>query len=219
RSRVSDRVRGEHGPRHRRISSANPRHERRGGRAVGGNRGLSVRGRRGRAGARPRRKQAAVVRRPHPCARSAVLVDDCKRRRLPNGTRQPGRGAAGVREREIQNQRLTAKTAPRPQSLNVIIYTIGHSTRSIEDFIALLRAHGVTQLADVRTVPKSRRHPHFAREALLRSLPAAGIDYRHVAALGGLRKPRSDSGNTAWRHEGFRGYADYMETPGFDTAL
>jgi len=114
---------------------------------------------------------------------------------------------------------LTARTAPRPQSLNVIIYTIGHSTRSIEDFIALLRAHGVTQLADVRTVPKSRRHPHFAREALLRSLPAAGIDYRHVAALGGLRKPRSDSGNTAWRHEGFRGYADYMETPGFDTAL
>jgi uncharacterized protein (DUF488 family) len=97
----------------------------------------------------------------------------------------------------------------------MIIYTIGHSTRSLEDFIALLRAHSVTQLADVRTVPKSRRHPHFVREALEQSLPAAGIAYRHFAGLGGLRKPRRDSRNTAWRHEGFRGYADYMETPEF----
>jgi uncharacterized protein (DUF488 family) len=100
-----------------------------------------------------------------------------------------------------------------------VIYTIGHSTRTIDDFIALLRAHEITQLADVRTIPKSRRHPHFAREALERSLPAAGIAYRHFAALGGLRKPRADSRNTAWRHEGFRGYADYMETPEFTGAV
>ena len=99
------------------------------------------------------------------------------------------------------------------------IYTIGHSTRSIDDFIALLRVHEITQLADVRTIPKSRRHPHFAREALERSLPAAGVEYRHFASLGGLRKPRPDSRNTAWRHEGFRGYADYMETPEFASAL
>jgi uncharacterized protein (DUF488 family) len=100
-----------------------------------------------------------------------------------------------------------------------VIYTIGHSTRPIDDFIALLRAHEIRQLADVRTIPKSRRYPQFAREALEQSLPAAGIAYRHFAALGGLRKPRADSRNTAWRHEGFRGYADYMETAQFDGAV
>ena len=99
------------------------------------------------------------------------------------------------------------------------IYTIGHSTRVLDDFITLLSAHHVTQLADVRTIPKSRRHPHFAKDALSASLPPAGIAYRHFPALGGLRKPRADSANTAWRHEGFRGYADYMETPAFEQAL
>jgi uncharacterized protein (DUF488 family) len=101
----------------------------------------------------------------------------------------------------------------------VLIYTIGHSTRAIDEFIGLLSAHGVQQLADVRTIPKSRRHPQFAKEALSVSLPAAGIAYRHVAELGGLRKPRADSTNTAWRHDGFRGYADYMETPDFERAV
>jgi uncharacterized protein (DUF488 family) len=101
----------------------------------------------------------------------------------------------------------------------VTIYTIGHSTRSLDDFLALLRAHRIAQLADVRTVPKSRRHPHFAGEALARTLPEAGIAYRHLAALGGLRKPRKDSRNTAWRHESFRGYADHMETPVFQRAM
>ena len=69
------------------------------------------------------------------------------------------------------------------------VYTIGHSTRSLDDFVGLLQAHGVAQLADVRTIPKSRRHPHFAGEALSESLPAAGIRYRHFAGLGGMRKP------------------------------
>jgi uncharacterized protein (DUF488 family) len=101
----------------------------------------------------------------------------------------------------------------------VTIYTIGHSTRSLDDFLALLRVHRISQLADVRTVPKSRRHPHFAGEALARSLPEASVAYRHFAALGGLRKPRKDSQNTAWRHESFRGYADHMETPAFQRAL
>jgi len=99
------------------------------------------------------------------------------------------------------------------------IFTIGHSTRPIADFIALLQAHGVTQLADVRTIPKSRRHPHFAQEALRLSLPVAGISYRHVPGLGGLRKPAADSANGGWRHAGFRGYADYMQTPAFADAL
>jgi uncharacterized protein (DUF488 family) len=101
----------------------------------------------------------------------------------------------------------------------VAIYTVGHSTRTLDEFVALLRAHGVTRLADVRTVPKSRRHPHFAGIALAESLPAAGIEYRHFAALGGLRKPRKDSRNAAWRHESFRGYADYMETAAFEQGI
>src|SRR5262245_31047018 len=100
-----------------------------------------------------------------------------------------------------------------------MIYTIGHSTRALGDFVALLRAHAVAQLADVRTIPKSRRHPQFSKEALSVSLAADGIGYRHFAELGGLRKPRAGSTNTAWRHEGFRGYADYMETPAFAQAL
>jgi uncharacterized protein (DUF488 family) len=101
----------------------------------------------------------------------------------------------------------------------VIFYTIGHSTRTLDEFVALLRAHDVTQLGDVRTVPKSRRHPHFAGEALSRTLPDASVAYRHFAGLGGLRKPRQDSRNTGWRHESFRGYADHMDTPVFQRAL
>ena len=100
-----------------------------------------------------------------------------------------------------------------------VIYSIGHSTRPIDGFIALLKAHGVTRLADIRSMPRSRRHPHFSIDSLSVSLPAAGIAYRHFPGLGGLRKPRRDSRNTAWRHAGFRGYADYMETPAFEASL
>ena len=97
-----------------------------------------------------------------------------------------------------------------------VVYTIGHSTRSLDQFVGLLDAHRVRQLSDIRTVPRSRRHPHFAIDALSVSLPRAGIAYRHFPGLGGLRKPRADSPNTAWRHSGFRGYADYMATPAFE---
>jgi uncharacterized protein (DUF488 family) len=99
------------------------------------------------------------------------------------------------------------------------LFTIGHSTRPFDEFLALLRAHGVVQVADVRTVPKSRRHPQFAREALERALPEAGVSYRHFADLGGLRKPQADSRNTAWRHDSFRGYADHMETAAFERGV
>ena len=99
------------------------------------------------------------------------------------------------------------------------IFTIGHSTRTLDEFVSLLRAHGVTRIADIRAVPRSRRHPHFSLDALSRSLPEAGIEYRHFAALGGLRKPRRDSRNSGWRHKGLRGYADYMETAEFKAAL
>jgi uncharacterized protein (DUF488 family) len=101
----------------------------------------------------------------------------------------------------------------------VVIHTIGHSTRTLDELIKLLEAHDVGQLADIRSVPKSRRHPHFSRDALTESLPAVGIRYRHFAGLGGLRKPRPDSRNSGWRHEGFRGYADYMETAEFVASL
>lgn len=103
--------------------------------------------------------------------------------------------------------------------LHVTIFTIGHSTRPLDAFTALLHSHGINRLADIRTVPKSRRHPHFAGDALARSLPAEGIVYRHFPGLGGLRKPMPDSTNTGWRHEGFRGYADYMQTAEFARPL
>ena len=99
------------------------------------------------------------------------------------------------------------------------IYTIGHSTRSIDDFVALLRAHGIGQLADIRTIPRSRRHPQFERDALAAALSRHGIAYRHLPGLGGLRHARADSSNTGWRNDSFRGYADYMQTPGFSAAL
>ncbi len=99
------------------------------------------------------------------------------------------------------------------------IHTVGHSTRSAEALVEILAAHGVRQLADIRTVPRSRRHPHFAREAMEQWLPARGIAYRHLAALGGLRRPRPDSINGGWRHPSFRGYADYMQTPAFAAGL
>ena len=99
------------------------------------------------------------------------------------------------------------------------IWTIGHSTRSADAFLALLQANAIDALADVRTIPRSRRHPHFGREILDPWLREQGIAYRHFAALGGLRKPRADSTNGAWRNEAFRGYADHMLTPEFRGAV
>jgi uncharacterized protein (DUF488 family) len=99
------------------------------------------------------------------------------------------------------------------------IWTIGHSTRSADEFVELLRANDIGGLADVRTIPRSRRHPQFGRELLDARLRAEGIEYRHFAALGGLRKPRPDSPNAAWRNEAFRGYADHMLTPAFSDAV
>jgi uncharacterized protein (DUF488 family) len=99
------------------------------------------------------------------------------------------------------------------------IWTIGHSTRSADEFLALLHAHTINALADVRTIPRSRRHPHFSRDALDARLTEEGITYRHFAELGGLRKPQPDSPNSAWRNEAFRGYADHMMTPEFAAGI
>jgi uncharacterized protein (DUF488 family) len=95
------------------------------------------------------------------------------------------------------------------------IWTIGHSTRRIGEFIDLLRANGIRAIADIRAFPASRRHPQFNGPALAAALAEAGVAYEHFPELGGRRRPRPDSRNTRWRHDAFRGYADYMETPEF----
>jgi len=95
------------------------------------------------------------------------------------------------------------------------VLTIGHSTRELSDFIHLLQVHGVTKIADVRTVPRSRHNPQFNKETLPDALKAAGIGYVHLPELGGLRQARADSPNMAWRNASFRGFADYMQTDEF----
>lgn len=100
-----------------------------------------------------------------------------------------------------------------------IIYTIGHSTRSLDELVELLRTYHVERLVDVRTIPRSRHNPQFNRRELSKSLHNRRLNYRHLKALGGLRHARSDSANGAWRNKSFRGYADYMQTPEFETAL
>jgi uncharacterized protein (DUF488 family) len=103
--------------------------------------------------------------------------------------------------------------------MSVPIFTIGHSTRTTDELIRILRAHGIVRLADVRTLPRSRHNPQFNADALEISLRAAGIDYAPLPGLGGLRRPRKDSQNTGWRNAAFRGYADYMEAADFEAAL
>jgi uncharacterized protein (DUF488 family) len=99
------------------------------------------------------------------------------------------------------------------------VLTLGHSTRPIDDFMALLQGHGVTQLVDVRTVPRSRHNPQFNREALQAALTSADIGYAHAPGLGGFRRPSPESANAGWRNLSFRGYADYMQTPDFAAEL
>lgn len=100
-----------------------------------------------------------------------------------------------------------------------MVFTVGHSTRPIEEFTGLLTAHGVTLLLDVRTVPGSRHNPQYNREALSGALAAQGIGYEHVPGLGGFRKPHPGSPNGGWRNRSFRGYADYMQTREFTAHL
>lgn len=99
------------------------------------------------------------------------------------------------------------------------VWTIGHSTLTLQELVVQLQLHEIELVCDVRTVPRSRRHPHFAEDALAQSLPAHGIAYRHLPGLGGWRHAQPDSPNTAWRNAAFRGYADYALTPEFTEAL
>lgn len=100
-----------------------------------------------------------------------------------------------------------------------MIYTIGHSTRPINEFIEILRAYGITLLVDIRTVPRSRHNPQYEETALHEALHSHKIEYRHLRSLGGLRHARKDSINTGWKNASFRGYADYMQTEEFATAI
>ena len=96
-----------------------------------------------------------------------------------------------------------------------MIWTVGHSTRTAEKFLEILLAHGIEVLVDVRTFPGSRRYPQFNKDELSESLSRHGIRYRHEPRLGGRKRPRPDSQNTAWNNPQFRGYADHMETEEF----
>lgn len=100
-----------------------------------------------------------------------------------------------------------------------LVLTIGHSTRTIEEFIGLLQAHGATRVVDVRTVPRSRHNPQFNKDSLPDSLKKVGLGYIHMPGLGGLRHAKRDSLNVGWRNASFRGYADYMQTPEFEQNL
>ena len=99
------------------------------------------------------------------------------------------------------------------------IWTIGHSTRDLDDFVGLLKENEIEALADVRSFPGSRKFPHFNAEALSFSLPEAGIEYIPFKQLGGRRKVRPDSPHTVWRNDAFRGYADYMDTDDFKKGI
>ena len=99
------------------------------------------------------------------------------------------------------------------------VHTIGHSTRPLEEFLAILRIHDLSSLFDIRTVPKSRHNPQFHIDSLSRTVPRAGIEYRHLPSLGGLRQAHEDSPNRGWRNASFRGYADYMATPEFASGI
>ena len=100
-----------------------------------------------------------------------------------------------------------------------VIFTIGHSTRPVDEFVRLLKAHEIQAVADVRTIPKSRHNPQYNEVDLKESLRKASIRYRHVPKLGGRRRTTKDSINLGWRNASFRGYADYMAAPEFEAGL
>jgi uncharacterized protein (DUF488 family) len=118
---------------------------------------------------------------------------------------------------------MTRGDPPRPRAApgwgGARVFALGHSTRPIGEFLALLESVGVATLADIRTVPRSRANPQFDGRALAASVTGAGIRYVHLPLLGGLRRPRKDSPNAAWRNTSFRGYADHMGTPDFEEGL
>lgn len=145
-------------------------------------------------------------------------VSDLRERTEPSGKRLRTK-ADPPRGKPTHPLGLTVERRAKRPNQSPVVLTVGHSTRTLKEFVALLLAHGVKQLIDVRTIPRSRHNPQFNRDRLPRPLQKAGIGYRHMAGLGGLRHERRDSINTAWRNASFRGFADYMQTPEFQEAL
>ncbi|WP_018291836.1 DUF488 family protein [Verrucomicrobium sp. 3C] len=109
-----------------------------------------------------------------------------------------------------------SSSLPTPGSL---VFTLGHGTRSLDEFVQILKTAGIRLVVDIRTIPRSRHNPQFNRETLPAALATEGIDYEHFGALGGLRRPKRNSPNGAWRNPSFRGFADYMQTPEFASAV
>ena len=143
----------------------------------------------------------------------------------PRNKPKPGK-AASQRGTPAKTSPAVAKkvavaksSAATKASSELTVLTIGHSTRSIAEFVSILKAYGVERLVDVRTIPKSRHVPQFNSDALAKALQKEGIDYIHLKSLGGLRHARNESANTGWRNASFRGYADYMATADFRAGL
>ena len=107
----------------------------------------------------------------------------------------------------------------KPGAQGTVVFTIGHSTRTIAEFIEIIKAYGIKKVVDVRTIPKSRHNPQFNQDALSESLKAVKIGYLHMKGLGGLRHTLKDSPNMGWKNASFRGFADYMQTEEFKEAL
>jgi|SRR5579863_1880966 uncharacterized protein (DUF488 family) len=133
------------------------------------------------------------------------------RKLAPSAGPEPDQESDQERGQE-QDQAPDQEAGQKP---SLTIFTIGHSTHPLEEFVDMLKANDIAQLVDVRTIPKSRRVPQFNSESLAAALPKLGIDYVHLKSLGGLRHAKKDSVNTGWRNASFRGYADYMGTDEF----
>jgi hypothetical protein len=131
-----------------------------------------------------------------------------------NPRRSPIKRAAPAQQIAKPSLAAAGKTVPQ-----LTVLTIGHSTRTFEEFLSMLQAHGVEQLVDIRSIPKSRRVPQFNSDALASSLHGQGIKYVHLKSLGGRRHAKKDSLNLGWRNASFRGYADYMATQEFHQGL
>jgi uncharacterized protein (DUF488 family) len=108
---------------------------------------------------------------------------------------------------------------PATQTAEPVVLTLGHSTRPLGEFVAVLKVHSVARIIDIRTVPRSRHNAQFNRDTLPAALADEGIDYDHAAGLGGFRRTHAGSLNTGWRNLSYRGYADYMQTPAFSDQL
>ena len=158
-----------------------------------------------------------LAKKPH--KKRASSGGDVTPLQRPRPTRRPRTASALSGEGPAEQANAFADGRRGSDGGRVTLWTIGHSTRPVAKFMALLRAHGIQRLIDVRTIPRSRHNPQFNLDQISRSLEEARIHYLHMPALGGLRHARRDSINTAWRNASFRGFADYMQTPEFAVAL